>query len=77
MLSLQGETSIHVVPRAIANISSCRVYANSRRGIVKLGSTFGSIFLLFFFFMKVAGAHVHSNQGKSLAPVALSEWVSK
>ena len=47
-LSLQGEISIHVVPRAIAKISSYRVYANSRRGIVQLGSTFGSIFHLLF-----------------------------
>ena len=48
-LVLQGATiTTHVVPTAIAKISSCRVYANSRRGIVQLGSTFGSIFLLFF-----------------------------
>ena len=54
-LSLQGEILIHVVPRAIAKISSCWVFANSRRGIVQLGSTFGSTFLLFFF-TKVARA---------------------
>ena len=27
--------------------------------------------------MKAAGANVHSNRGKSPAPVALSEWVPK
>ena len=34
-------------PRAVTNISSCQVYVISRRGIVQLGSSFGSIFLLF------------------------------
>ena len=66
MLGLHGEISIHVVPRAVAKISSCRVYANSRRGIVQLGSYFASVFLLFP--MKVAGGHAHSNQGKSPGP---------
>ena len=39
--------------RAVTKISSCRVYAISRRGIEQLGSSSGSIFLLFP--MKVAG----------------------
>ena len=53
--------------RAVAKTSSCRVYANSRRRIiVQLGSSLGSVFLLFP--IKVARAHAHSNQGKSPAP---------
>ena len=47
---------------AVAKISSCRVYAISRRGIVQLGSSFGSIFLLLP--IKVAGAHPHIVAGK-------------
>ena len=42
-----------IIHRAIANFSSCRVNAISRRGIVQPGSSSGSIFLLFS--MKVAG----------------------
>ena len=49
--------------RAVANISSCWVYAISRRGILQLGSSFGSIFILFP--MKVAG--------ENLQPLALSD----
>ena len=56
----------HFQCRAGGKTSSCRVYANSRRGIVQLGTSLGSIFLLFP--MKVAGAHAHSSQGKSPAP---------
>ena len=52
--------------RAVAKTSSCRVYAISRREIVQLGISLGSVFLLFP--MKVAGAHAHSNWGKSPAP---------
>ena len=37
----------------------------NRRRIVQLGSSFGSISLLFL--MKVAGAHAHSSQRKSPA----------
>lgn len=47
--------------RAVAKISSCQVYVISR-----LGSSFGSIFLLFP--MKVAEGHVHSCRGKSPTP---------
>ena len=49
--------------RAVANISSCWVYAISRRGIFQLGSSFGSIFVLFP--VKVAG--------ENLQPLALSD----
>ena len=52
--------------KAVAKTSRCRVYANSRRGIVQLASSLGSVFLLFP--TKVVGAHAHSNRGKSLAP---------
>ena len=54
------------IDRAVAKTSSCQVYVINRRGIVKLGSSLGSIFLLFP--MKVTGAHAHSNRGKSPAP---------
>ena len=54
----------------MAKTSSCRIYANSRREILQLGSFLGSVFLLFP--MKVAGAHAHSNREKSLPP-ALSD----
>ena len=37
----------------------------SRRGIIQLRSSFGSILLLFL--MKVAGAHTYSSRGKSPA----------
>ena len=37
----------HHQHRAVAKISSCQVYEISRRGIVQLGSFFGSILLLF------------------------------
>ena len=43
--------------RAVANISSCRVYVISRRGIVQQGRTFGSIFFLLS--VRVAGVHSH------------------
>ena len=52
--------------QAVANTSTCRVYVISSRGIVQLRSNFGSIFLLFP--IKVAGAHAHSNRGKSPVP---------
>ena len=58
----------HHQHRAVTKISSCWVYAISRKGIVQLGSLFGSIFLLFP--MKVAVDHAHSSWGKSLAPVS-------
>ena len=48
-----------LVSRAVAKISSCRVYAINRTGIVQLGSSFGSIILLFP--TKVAGDHAHSS----------------
>ena len=43
---------------AITKTSSCRVYANSRKEIVQLGSSLGSVFLLFP--MKVAGKNPRS-----------------
>ena len=56
--------------RAVAKISSCWVYAVSRREIAQLGSPFGSIFLLFP--VRVAkSSHSHSSRGKS-GPLALS-----
>ena len=54
------------IDRAVDKTSSCWVYANTRRGLVQLGSSLGSVFLLFS--IKVAGAHAHSNRGKSPAP---------
>ena len=54
------------VCRVVAKISSSRVYAISRKRIVQLGSSLGSIFLLFR--IEVAGAHSHSILGKSPAP---------
>ena len=56
--------------RAVANVSSCRVYVIGRRGSVQEGSSSGSIFL--FFPMKVAGVHAHSSQGNPQPP-ALSD----
>ena len=56
--------------RAVANVSSCWVYVNGRRGSVQKGSSSGSISLLFP--MKVAGVHAHSSQG-NLQPPALSD----
>ena len=56
--------------RAVAKISSCRVYAISRRGIVQLGSSFCSIFLLFP--TRAARNHPHSCQGNP-QPLALSD----
>ena len=56
--------------RAVANVSSCRVYVNGRRGSVQEGSSSGSISLLFP--MKVARVHVHSSQGNPQPP-ALSD----
>ena len=47
--------------RAVANISSCRVYVISRRGIVQQGRTFGSI----FFLLPIRGAGVHSHLSDS------------
>ena len=55
----------HHQHRAVTKISSCQVYVISRRGIVQLGSSFGSILLLFP--MRKAGAHADSRQGKSPA----------
>ena len=61
----------HHQHRAVANISSCRVYVTSRRGIVQLGSSFGSTYcILLLFPMREVGAHAHSCWGKSLAPVS-------
>ena len=48
---------------AVAKISSCRVCAISRRGIVQLGSSLDSIFLLLP--IKEAGAHPHIVAGKN------------
>ena len=60
---------IHLhVNRAVTKMSSCQVYAISRRGIEQLGSSFGYIFLLFP--MKVAGGHAHSRHPQ---PPALSD----
>ena len=47
------------LPRVVTKISSCRVNTTSRRGIKRLGTSFGSIFLLFF---------NKSSRGKSPAP---------
>ena len=52
--------------RVVTKISSCRVNTTSRRGIKRLGISFGSIFLLFS--IKVAGSHSLSSRGKSPAP---------
>ena len=56
---------------AVAKMSSCRVYAISRRGIGQLGSSFGSVFLLFP--IKVAGAHPHIVAGENPWQPALSD----
>ena len=45
--------------RAVANISSCREYVISRRGIVQQGRTIGSIFFLLPIRQRVAGVHSH------------------
>ena len=37
--------------RAVAKISSCWVYVTSRRGIVQLGSFFGSTYVFYFCFL--------------------------
>ena len=52
--------------RVVTKISSCRVNTTSRRGIKRLGISFGSIFVLFP--IKVAGGHSLSSRGKSAAP---------
>ena len=69
------EDSIRVVTkilnRAVAKISSCWVYAISRRGVVQQGSHFGSIFLLLS--IRVAGAHANRSRRKSLAPGSYSD----
>ena len=52
--------------RVVTKISSCRVNTTSRRGIKRLGISFGSIF--FYFPIKVAGGHSLSSWGKSPAP---------
>ena len=54
------------VCRVVAKISSLRVYAISRKRNVQLGSSLGSIFLLFR--IKVAGPHAHSYHGKIPGP---------
>ena len=51
--------------RVVTKISSCRVNTTSRRGIKRLGISFGSIFLLFS--NKSSWGHSLSSQGKSLA----------
>ena len=38
---------VHRRARVVTKISSCRVNTTSKRGIKRLGSSFGSIFLLF------------------------------
>ena len=52
--------------RVVTKISSCRVNTTSRRGIKRLGISFGSIF--FYFPIKVAGGHSLSSWGKSPTP---------
>ena len=47
----------HHQHKAVAKISSCQVYVISRRGIVQLGSSFGSTCIFLLFPMRVAGAH--------------------
>ena len=54
------------VSRVVTKVSSCRVNTTSRRGIKRLGISFGSIF--FYFPIKVAGGHSLCSQGKSPAP---------
>ena len=41
------ETELKDEIRVVTKISSCRVITTSRRGIKRLGISFGSIFLLF------------------------------
>ena len=52
--------------RVVTKISSFRVNTTSRRGIKRLGISFGSIF--FYFPIKVAGSHSLSSRGKSPPP---------
>ena len=52
--------------RVVTKISSCWVNTTSRRGINRLGISFGSIFLPFSN-IKAAGGHSLSSQGKSPA----------
>ena len=56
----------YIINRVVTKISSCRVNTTSRRGIKRLGISFGSIF--FHFPIKVAGVHSLSSRGKSPAP---------
>ena len=56
--------------RVVTKSSSCRINTTCRQGIKQQQVSFGSIFLLFP--LKVAGAHVHSSQGKS--PASASWW---
>ena len=52
--------------RVVAKISSCRVNTASRRGIKRLGISFGSIFVLFS--NKSSRGFSLSSRGKSTAP---------
>ena len=52
--------------RVVTKISSCRVNTTSRRGIKRLGISFGSIFVLFS--NKSSRGHSLSSRGKSPAP---------
>ena len=42
----------HHQHRAVAKISSCQVYVASRRGMVQLGSSFGSTYVFYFCFLQ-------------------------
>ena len=48
---------------AVANISSCREYVISRRGIVQQGRTFGSIFFLLPIRVARVPSHVSDSPG--------------
>ena len=56
--------------RVVTEISSCRVNTTSRRGIKRLGISFGSIF--FYFPIKVAGATLLVG-GENPQPPALND----
>ena len=66
LMELMSQHMDSQIDRAVAKTSSCQVYVINSRGLVQLGSSLGSVFLLFP--MKVARAHAHSNLGKSPAP---------
>ena len=60
--------STQALPRAVTKISSCQVNTTSRLGRESNGWGFLLVLFFFYFPMKVAGGHVQSSQGKSLAP---------